>query len=174
VAAFGDKTVGGLYVAVGDAFGVGGVDFDGERQNQLGFDRLSADAVLHGQAVQKLHGDERSVRPARHFRRWCRCWDGATRRRPAPPAENGSALAVSWRLRPFVRQELHRDEAVQLDVLGLVDHTHAAAAENFYDAGVRNVLTDHEQRAGSETSEATCQGRLDPKSNYSHRTTVAV
>jgi hypothetical protein len=43
---------------VGDAFGVGGVDFDGERQNQLGFDRLSADAVLQGQAVQKLHGDE--------------------------------------------------------------------------------------------------------------------
>jgi hypothetical protein len=28
-------------------------------------------------------------------------------------------------------QELQSDEAVQLDVLGLVDHTHAAAAENF-------------------------------------------
>jgi hypothetical protein len=55
-----------------------------------------------------------------------------------------------------------------------VDHTHAAAAENFYDAVVRNVLTDQERRAGSETSKAKCKGRFDAKSNYSHRTTIAV
>jgi hypothetical protein len=46
----------------------------------------------------------------------------------------------------LVRQEFQCDEAVQLDVLSLVDHTHPAA-ENFNDAVVRNVLTDHERRA---------------------------
>ena len=63
VSALGDKDVGGLDVAVDDAFGVGCIEcvgnLDGQRQNQLGFHRTPGDAVLQRQAVQKLHGDER-------------------------------------------------------------------------------------------------------------------
>ena len=43
---------------------------------------------------------------------------------------------------PF-RQELEGDKAVELDVLGLVDHTHSAAAEFFQDAIVGNRLASH-------------------------------
>ena len=52
------------------------------------------------------------------------------------------------RLRIFgqlVGQELQGDEAAELSVLGLVDHTHPAAAELLDDAVVRNGLADHGQ-----------------------------
>jgi hypothetical protein len=60
------------------------------------------------------------------------------------PLKTAEGLGI---LGHFVRQKFQCDEAVQLDVLGLVDHTHPAGAENFKDAVVRNVLTDHERRA---------------------------
>ena len=40
-------------------------------------------------------------------------------------------------------EELEGDEAAELDVFGLVDHAHAAAAEFFEDAIVRDGLADH-------------------------------
>ena len=40
----------------------------------------------------------------------------------------------------FFGKELEGDETVQLDVLGLVDHTHAAAADLAEDAVMRNRL----------------------------------
>ena len=42
-------------------------------------------------------------------------------------------------------KELERDEAAELGVFGLVDHTHAAATEFLDDAVVRNSLADHVQ-----------------------------
>ena len=60
-----------------------------ERQQRLDLQRPAGDAVLQRHAVQKLHGDEAPARPARRSRKWCRCWDGSGRRRPAPRA--GSA-----------------------------------------------------------------------------------
>ena len=42
----------------------------------------------------------------------------------------------------FLRQELQGNKAVQPGVLGLVDHTHTAAAEFLDDAVVRNGLAD--------------------------------
>ena len=47
-------------------------------------------------------------------------------------------------LRDFVGQELQRDEAAERGVFGLVDHAHAAAAQFFDDAVVRDGLADHE------------------------------
>ena len=41
------------------------------------------------------------------------------------------------------RQELQRDMAAQLEVFGLVDHTHAAATKLLHDAIVRDGLADH-------------------------------
>ena len=41
------------------------------------------------------------------------------------------------------RQELERDESLELGVLGLIDRTHAAATEFFRDAVVRDGLADH-------------------------------
>src|SRR5580704_5492644 len=43
----------------------------------------------------------------------------------------------------IVGQKLQGDEAAEHDVLSLVHHTHAPAAQLFQDAIVRNGLTDH-------------------------------
>jgi hypothetical protein len=43
----------------------------------------------------------------------------------------------------LVGQKLESDEAAELDVFGLVDHTHAAAAEFLDDTIVRDGLADH-------------------------------
>ena len=54
--------------------------------------------------------------------------------------EAGQSL---WVFGYFVGQELQGDKAVQLYVLGLVDHAHAAAAQLLDDAVVRDGLADH-------------------------------
>ncbi len=45
-------------------------------------------------------------------------------------------------LRYLVGKELQGNETVELDVLGLVDHSHAAAAEFLQDAVMRDGLSD--------------------------------
>ena len=57
------------------------------------------------------------------------------------------ALEAGQRLRilgHFIGQELEGDEAVQPSVLGLVDDTHAAAAQLLDDAVVGDGLADHQ------------------------------
>jgi hypothetical protein len=56
--------------------------------------------------------------------------------------EAGQSLRI---LGNIVREELQSDKTVELYVLGLVHHTHPAAAEFFDDAIVRNGLADHLQ-----------------------------
>ena len=58
------------------------------------------------------------------------------------------ALQRSRITRHIVRQELERDEASQARVLGLVDDTHAATAELFDNAIVRDRGVDHLEGAG--------------------------
>lgn len=41
------------------------------------------------------------------------------------------------------REKFGSDEAVELGVLGLIDHTHSPAAEFFEDFVVRNNFADH-------------------------------
>ena len=45
------------------------------------------------------------------------------------------------------RKEFQGDESAQLGVLRLVDHAHAAAAEFFHDAVVRDGSSDQVRRA---------------------------
>src|SRR5712671_1382165 len=62
VPAFGDKNVGGLDVTMNDAFAVSGVQsvghFNRQAQQNGGVEWPSADAMLQGNAVKKLHGNE--------------------------------------------------------------------------------------------------------------------
>src|ERR1039458_7775993 len=59
----GNEDVGGLDVAVDNAFCMCGVEpvcnLNGESKEQFGFQWPTANAMLQGQPVQKLHGDER-------------------------------------------------------------------------------------------------------------------
>ena len=63
MATFGNEDVRGLDVPMNDARrmsrvqGVG--DLNRERQEQIGLQRKSGDAVLQHEAIQILHGDER-------------------------------------------------------------------------------------------------------------------
>jgi hypothetical protein len=54
--------------------------------------------------------------------------------------EAGQSLRIAGH---FVRQELERDETVRASVFGFVHDTHAATAEFFEDAVVRNGLANH-------------------------------
>ena len=143
VSAFGHEDVCRLDVAVDDAGGVSGIERVGD------IDRLATaqsqspeafrDAVFQCQAIQKLHGDESLSMLVINL------VDGADvgmvqRRRGLSFAlEAGQRLGI---FRNFVRKELQGDEAVQLYVLGLINHTHTAPAEFFDDAVVRDGLAD--------------------------------
>ncbi len=63
VPAFGHKDIGGFDVAVNDAFGVCGIqgvgDFNRKREQKIGIDGPSVDAMLQRHAIEKFHGNER-------------------------------------------------------------------------------------------------------------------
>ena len=60
--ALSDENVGGLDVAVNDAFGVSGIegigDLDGEVEQTIELHGLAVDCALEGLAFEQLHGDE--------------------------------------------------------------------------------------------------------------------
>ena len=109
------------------------------RQKRLHLHRSPRDAVLQRHAVQKLHGDERFAVLVVNF------VDGADVRMIQCRGSLGFALKAAECLRVFgylVGQELEGDKATELDILGLVDHTHPAAAQLLDDAVVRDGLAD--------------------------------
>ena len=64
-------------------------------------------------------------------------------RAEAACASRSKRLRACGVWREPVRKEFQGDEAVELGVLGLVDHSHAAATEFFEDAVVRDGLANH-------------------------------
>ena len=144
VAAFGDKNIGGLDVAVDDPLGVGSVqrvgDLDSERQNEFGFQRTPSDALLQRHPVQKLHGDEGLPILLPDF----------MNRANIGMIQCGSSLSFSLEASQrlgvfgyFIGQKLQRDKSVEGYVLSLVDHTHPAAAQLLDDAVMRDRSPDH-------------------------------
>ncbi len=65
------------------------------------------------------------------------------RSRPGLASEAFERLRVVGNL---IRQEFQGDETSEFDILGLVDHPHAASAQFFEDAVVRNGLADHRRK----------------------------
>src|SRR6266576_4427081 len=105
--------------------------------------RTPGDAMLQHDAIQKLHGDERLLAT---FADLVNCADvgmveggGCASFTP----ETFQSLRITGNV---VGQELQGDEAAKLGVLGLVDHTHSAAAQFLQDAIVRNGLAQQEKR----------------------------
>jgi hypothetical protein len=96
--------------------------------------------------VQKLHGDKRIAMLVVNF------VDGADIRMVQCRGGLRFALKASEGLHIFgnvVRQELKGHKAVQLYVLGLIDHTHTTAAQFLDDAVVRDGLANHGWRVVS-------------------------
>jgi hypothetical protein len=73
--------------------------------------------------------------------------DGADVRMIESRGSFGFALEAVEGLRVFgyiIGKEFEGNEAVELHVFGFVDHSHAAAAELFYDEVVRDGAPDHQ------------------------------
>jgi hypothetical protein len=145
VPALGDEDIRRLNVTVNNAFRVRGVEcvgnLDGQRQECLILQRTAGDHVLQCHPIQKFHRDEGLAIL------FINLVDGAdirvveSRCRLRFTLETGQSLGV---LGYLVRQELQRYKAVQLHILGLIDHTHPAAAQLLHDAVVRDGLADQE------------------------------
>ena len=135
VAPLGDEDVGGLDVAVDDAFGVGGVeavgDVNREGEKLFEFERRAGDGVLKSSAIEKLHGDETLAGVLADF------VDGANVGMVEGGSRAGFAAEAFKRLRIFreiVGKEFQGDETAEVRVFGFVDDTHATPtnfAENF-------------------------------------------
>ncbi len=144
VAALGDENVGGLDVAMDDVFAVRGIerigDFDGQAEQHVHFERAPGDAVLEGQAVEVLHGDESLAIFLANI------VNGAD----VGMVQGGSRLGLTAKtlqrlpvLGDVLREEFQGDEAIEAGVFGLIDDTHAATAKFLDDAVVRDGLADH-------------------------------
>src|ERR1700722_265972 len=96
--------------------------------------------MLQGHAVQKFHGDEGlAVFVADVVNRadvgMIQC-----RRSLSLTLKTGQGLRIAS---DFFRQEFESDKTVKARVFGLVDNSHASAAEFLDDAVVRDDLADH-------------------------------
>ena len=120
VAAFGDKNVGGLDIAMDDPFAVGRVQrvdhFEAQCQRSGDIERLRADVLAKRHAGEQFHHQERMVRRLAHVVHGANVGMAESRR--------GARLALetlSLRLgREGLRQHLDGDDLAGL-VHGLVD-----------------------------------------------------
>ena len=121
--------------------GVGDVESD--LQQAMQFHRLAADQMPEGDAIQKLHDDEGLVVIVVDLVDGADVGmvQGGSSARLATKARQGQGIVSNIR-----RQELDRHEAAELQVLGLVNHSHAATAEFFHDAVVGDGLVDHRRQ----------------------------
>src|SRR5258707_923729 len=127
-----------------DAFGVGGVervgDLDPQPQQDIDLQRLSRDAMFQGHAIQIFHGDEAPalVLADLVYRADVRVIEGGGS--ACLPAETLQRQCV---LRDVVREKLQGRETAKDRVLGLVNHTHAAATKLLHDVVMRNGFVEH-------------------------------
>ena len=155
----GDEDIGGFDVAVDDARAVRRVErvghLDAHIQHRVQAQRAPTEAILQRRALQVLHGDERS--PVL----FADVVDGADVGVVERRCGAGLALKTAQRLgitRQFSRDELERNGTVQAQILGLVHHAHAAAAEPRDDAVVRERPADQGIDAGLAVSGAVRPG----------------
>src|SRR5208337_1334249 len=118
--------------------GVGNLNCQAKQDIEL--DGLSGDAVLQGGAFQKLHGDEGLAILLADVIDGADIWmiEGRCGLRFALKASESLGVAGN-----VFRQEFQRDKTLQASVFRFIDNSHAATAEFFDDAVVRDNLVNH-------------------------------
>jgi hypothetical protein len=145
VPSLGDKNVGRLDIAVDDSLSVRSIqgirDFAAQLQHLLRRYRFAGNPFLQRLPVKALHRDKRLSVVLADF----------INRANVGMVQGGSGLRLaveapqSLRVRSeLVRQELQGHKTVKPGVLGLVHHTHPAAAKFFDNAVVRDCLPNQE------------------------------
>ena len=141
-AAIDQKNVGGLDVAMNDAFDVGGFeavgDLNADLQKFRSGDGLPGDAVLESLALEKFHGDEGTA-----FE-FADVVNGADVRVIEGGSGAGFAAEAFDGLRitgDVVGEKFQGDVAAEAVVFGFVDDAHSAATQFFQDGVVGNGAT---------------------------------
>src|SRR6267378_7849378 len=139
----GDENIGGLNVAVNDPFGVGSIqgigDFDANGNHGVQFHGPARDDELEGRAVEKLHSDETLAVVLADFINGANVGVVQSGSGASFAAETLESMRVTDQI---VGEEFESDKAAEVGVFGLVDDAHAAAAQLFNDAVVRNGFAD--------------------------------
>ena len=139
-----EKDIGGLNIAVNDAFRVGGDErichLDAHVQNLVSFERIAANQLLQAFAFQLLHDDEGV--PVVVLDVVNRADVGMIQLggRSSLALESLQGLGIPYQV---IRNKLEGNAAPEARIFGLVDHSHAPTAEFSQDAIVRNRLADH-------------------------------
>ena len=126
-----------------DALGVSGVegigDFDGNFESFFQRARVAGDAMLERVPFQKLHGDEVAFGIAADFVNSADIGVVQGGGGASFAAEAFKRVGVTHEI---VGKKFEGDEAAEIEILGFVDDAHAAAADFFQDAIVRDSLAD--------------------------------
>src|SRR5215472_8095053 len=115
-------------------------DLNAEVKQGFNVQRLATDPMAKCLALQQFHGDEGS--PLRLIN----LVDGADVRMIQCGSCLGFTLKTAERMRAFgcvVRQELERNKATELHILGFKNDPHRAGAKLLNDVIVRNGLANH-------------------------------
>ena len=138
-----DEDIGGLDVAMDDAFGVSGVErvgnVDADFEEAIDFERRAGDDVLERRAFHEFHDDEGAAVV------FLNVVDRADVGMVQRGGGAGFALKAFECLRivgDVIGKKFEGDEAAELGVFGFVDDAHSAAAEFFDDAVMRDGLSD--------------------------------
>src|SRR5437763_11693345 len=115
-------------------------DLDGKRKKGFDLQRTPSNTMLQRHAVQEFHDNERLISVFADFVDRADVGMVESGSCPSLAAEAFQCLRV---LRNIVGQEFQRDKAAEFGILGLVDHTHAAATQLLDDAVMRDGLADH-------------------------------
>ena len=139
-----DEDVGGLDVAVNDTFGMGSTEsvgnFAGKHEKRFQREGLSRNAMLEGQAFEKLHGNEDVIAMLADF------INGAD----IGMIERGCGARLTTEAFKRVRisgdvsgEKFQGYKTAELGILSLVNDTHTAAPELVEDAIVGDDLANH-------------------------------
>src|SRR5215475_5178929 len=114
-------------------------NLDSQIQHMFKRNRLAADTVFQGLAIQKFHGHERFPLHLADIVNRADVRVTESRSSAGFAAEPLQSPRIVYNV---LRQKLQSDETTEPSVFGLVHHTHAAPTEPFEDAAVGDDLTD--------------------------------